>query len=158
MGSADSIPTLADWAGGTESFRRLTTLFYAKVPADPILGPVFADMDPHHAEHVADFVAEVFGGPQDYSGQGGSHRKMIVRHMGRHLTETQRRRWIDMMLDTLDEAGLPNDPEFRAAMVGYLEWGTRLAVINSADGAVPPGETAPMPSWNWGPPGGPYRG
>ncbi|MBZ9939057.1 group II truncated hemoglobin [Mesorhizobium sp. BR1-1-16] len=158
MESADTIPTLVDWAGGVEPFRRLTALFYAKVPKDAILGPIFAGMDPHHAEHVAAFVAEVLGGPPDYTASGGSHRAMIVRHMGRHLTETQRRRWIDMMLDTLDEAGLPADPEFRAAVVGYLEWGTRLAVINSADGAVPPPEGAPMPGWNWGPPGGPYRG
>ncbi len=158
MGSADSIPTLAEWAGGLESFRHLTALFYAKVPQDPVLEPVFAGMDPHHADHVAAFIAEVFGGPRDYTDGGGSHRGMIVRHMGRHLTETQRRRWIDLMLDTLDKAGLPADPEFRAAVVGYLEWGTRLAVINSADGAVPPAEGAPMPGWNWGPPGGPYRG
>lgn len=158
MSGEVSIPTLAAWAGGLEPFRHLTALFYAKIPADPILGPVFSEMDPHHADHVAAFIAEVFGGPADYTGSGGSHRKMIVRHMGRHLTETQRRRWIDVMLDTLDEAGLPADPEFRAALVGYLEWGTRLAVINSADGAVPPDEAAPMPRWNWGPPGGPYLG
>ncbi|MDB5443237.1 MAG: Hemoglobin [Phenylobacterium sp.] len=38
------------------------------------------------------------------------------------------------------------------------EWmgGMRLAVINSADGAGAPEEGVPMPSWNWGPPGGPY--
>ena len=30
-----------------------------------------------------------------------------------------------------DDAGLPDDPEFRAALVGYLEWGTRLAMHNS---------------------------
>jgi len=28
--------------------------------------------------------------------------------------------------------GLPSDPEFRSAFGRYLEWGTRLAVINSA--------------------------
>ena len=36
-----------------------------------------------------------------------------------------------------DVAGLPDDPEFRAALMGYAEWGTRLAVQNSqpdADG------------------------
>ena len=34
-----------------------------------------------------------------------------------------------------DDAGLPDDPEFRAALVGYLEWGTRLAMHNSQPGA-----------------------
>jgi hemoglobin len=61
------------------------------------------------------------------------------------------------MLDVADEAGLPGDPEFRSAFVAYLEWGTRLAVINSSPGATAD-EKAPMPAWGWGVPGGPYRG
>ena len=107
---------------------------------------------------MASFIAEVFGGPKEWSGSGESHASMISRHLNRHLTETQRRRWIDLMRDALDEAGLPDDPEFRAAVVGYLEWGTRLAVINSAEGVEAPEPDMPMPSWNWGPPGGPWRG
>jgi hypothetical protein len=34
-----------------------------------------------------------------------------------------------------DDAELPGDPEFRAALIGYLEWGTRLAMHNSQPGA-----------------------
>ena len=152
------VPKLVDWAGGPAAFAKLTRLFYQRVPADPILAPVFAGMDPHHAEHVAAFITEVFGGPTVYSATLGSHAGMIGRHLGRHLTEEQRRRWIDLMLDTADEAGLPADPEFRAAFVGYLEWGTRLAVINSQDGVTKPEPGLPMPAWGWGPPGGPWRG
>ncbi len=37
--------------------------------------------------------------------------------------------------EAADEAGLPADPEFRAALMGYAEWGTRLAVHNSQPGA-----------------------
>ena len=33
------------------------------------------------------------------------------------------------------DAALPADPEFRAAIVCYLEWGTRLAMGNSQPGA-----------------------
>jgi hemoglobin len=64
------IPTLASWAGGPEPFRALTKRFYEKVPHDPVLAPVFAGMDPHHAEHVAAFITEVFGGPKGYSASG----------------------------------------------------------------------------------------
>jgi hemoglobin len=152
------VPTLADWAGGEDALRRLTARFYQKVPNDPVLAPVFAGMDPKHAEHVAAFVSEVFGGPQSYTGQGGSHAHMISRHLGRHLTHDQRKRWIALMLETADEVGLPDDPEFRAAFVGYLEWGTRLAVINSQDGVAAPADNPPMPKWGWGPPGGPWQG
>lgn len=55
------IPTLLDWCGGLTNIQRLTTRFYEKVPQDSVLAPVFAGTDPHHAEHVAAFVAEVFG-------------------------------------------------------------------------------------------------
>jgi hemoglobin len=44
---------------------------------------------------------------------------------------------------------LPDDPEFRAAFVSYLEWGTRLAVHNSAPGATPL-HGAPVPKRGWG--------
>jgi hemoglobin len=157
MTDADDIPSLAEWAGGRERLAALFEAFYAKVPSDPVLAPVFAGMDPAHASHVAAFVGEVLGGEAAYSGAGGSHAGMIAKHMGRGLTETQRKRWIALMLDTADAVGLPDDPEFRAALVGYLEWGTRLAVINSAKGAAAPEPGLPMPKWGWGPPGGPYR-
>ena len=48
-----------------------------------------------------------------------------------------------------DDAGLPADPEFRAAIIGYLEWGTRLAMENSRPGAQVV-EHAPTPRWGWG--------
>ena len=154
----DNVPTLAAWAGGSEVFLQLTRAFYAKVASDAVLQPVFANMSPQHAEHVAHFVEEVFGGAKRYTADGGSHAAMISHHLGRHLTETQRQRWVALMLETADTIGLPDDPEFRAAFVGYLEWGTRLAVINSRDGVPQPEPGMPMPQWGWGPPGGPYRG
>lgn len=154
----DDVPTLAEWVGGQSVFERLTEAFYAKIPKDLTLAPVFADMNPAHAKHVAAFITEVFGGPKVYSESGGSHADMIAHHFNRHLTETQRRAWIALMLDTADEVGLPDDPEFRSAFVGYLEWGTRLALINSQGNHVSVTPDAPMPSWNWGPPGGPWMG
>ena len=61
------------------------------------------------------------------------------------------------MLEAADETAIPDDAEFRSALVAYLEWGSRLAVLNSQPGAtVDP--NAPMPRWGWGVPGGPYRG
>lgn len=81
---------------------------------------------------------------------------MIRQHLNRHLTQAQRGRWMQLLLATADEVGLPSDPEFRSALVAYLEWGSRLAVLNSQPGAaVDP--NAPMPRWGWGVPGGPYQ-
>ena len=44
---------------------------------------------------------------------------------------------------------MPEDPEFRSALVAYLEWGTRIALGNSQpDAAVT--EHASVPKWGWG--------
>jgi hemoglobin len=114
-------------------------------------------MDGAHPQHVALFLGEVLGGPPAYTAQHGGHPRMIRQHLGKHLTQHQRRQWVDLLLDTADEIGMPDDPEFRSAIVGHLEWGSRLAVLNSQPGALVV-ENAPMPKWGWGEVKGPYRG
>jgi len=122
------------------------------------LGEVFASMSPEHVKHVAHFVAEVFGGDKLYTTQdGGSHAHMIGMHIGKMLTEEKRQRWVQLLLKTADEVGLKSDPEFRSAFVGYIEWGTRLAVINSQLTENPLDSNEPMPTWGWGETGGPYE-
>jgi hemoglobin len=148
-------PTLYDWIGGIVALERLTSAFYARVTVDEILSSVFARMDNEHPAHVAAFIGEVLGGPKLYSERFGGHPEMIRHHLGKHLTEAQRRRWMSLLLDTYTDLGLPNDPEFASALISYLEWGTRLAVINSQSGATV-SEHAPMPQWGWGVVGGPY--
>jgi hemoglobin len=152
------VPTLFEWAGGMPPFERLFDQFYDKVLADNILEPVFKHMSPQHRLHVAHFVAEVLGGPKLYSQQEGSHFKMIQKHLAKHLTQEHRRRWMELLLQTADELQLPDDPEFRSAFLAYLEWGTRIAVLNSNLDEVNEDPEVPMPVWGWGVPGGPYQG
>ncbi len=151
------IPTLYEWVGGIDALNRLTQRFYEHVNDDALLQPVFAHMDAAHSEHVAAFLAEVLGGPTRYSEEHGGHPHMIQKHLNRHLTQEKRRRWMELLLATADELGMPDDPEFRSALVGYLEWGSRLAVINSQPGATAD-QDAPMPKWGWGEVKGPYTG
>lgn len=150
-------PSLYEWAGGTEAFERLTGAFYDKVLKDPLLEPVFRAMSGDHPRHVAAFIAEVVGGPKTYSEQHGGHPAMIAHHLNRKLTEAQRRRWIELLVDTADAVGLPDDPEFRSAFTAYIEWGTRLARINSNADPATVSKDEPMPAWGWGVPGGPYQ-
>lgn len=155
-----AVPTLYDWIGGIKALEALTTLFYAKVAEDDLIGPVFAGMGPDHPAHVAAFIAEVFGGPKLYSQTRGGHPEMLRHHLNRHLTEPQRRRWLTLLLDSYEEMPVPHDPEFASALVSYLEWGSRLAVLNSQEGAgvdVGVNPTAAMPSWGWGEVNGPYQ-
>jgi len=149
------VPTLFEWIGGMPTIERLFTVFYAKVPSDPTLAPLFAKMSSDHVRHVSAFVAEVFGGPKGYSERFGGHPHMIERHLGRKLTEAQRARWMQLLLQCADEIGVPSDPEFRSALVGYLEWGTRIAVLTSHSSATDGGHS-PMPAWGWGETKGPF--
>jgi hemoglobin len=150
-----SVPSLYDWIGGLDALNRLTSEFYQRVRTDALIGPVFARMDERHPEHVAIFLGEVLGGPKHYSQEHGGHPEMVRHHLNRHLTEPMRRRWINLLLDSCTDLGLPADPEFASSLVSYLEWGTRLAVINSQPGAEV-SEHAPMPLWGWGETKGPY--
>ena len=74
---------------------------------------------------------------------------MLARHRDLGITAGQRFRFASLMSLAADDADLPADPEFCAALVGYLEWGTRLAMHNSQPGAGV-AQQAPVPRWGWG--------
>jgi Bacterial-like globin len=113
-------------------------------------------MSPDHPQRVAKWLGEVFCGPKAYSEQYGGYTRMISQHLGKALTEEKRARWVQLILRSAQEAGLPADPEFRSVFSAYIDWGSRLALENSQSGAHPP-EHMPMPHWDWntaaGPPG-----
>jgi hemoglobin len=88
----EKVPTLFEWIGGAATLEKLTAAFYVKVKADPLIGPIFANMDAKHPHYVAQFLGEVFGGPTDYSSERGGHAHMLSKHFARHLTQAQRRR------------------------------------------------------------------
>jgi hemoglobin len=146
---AQTAPTLYEWAGGMESFDRLTEAFYKRVRADELVGPLFAHMPDDHPHHVAMWLAEVFGGPEAYTDELGGYPRMVSKHLGLAISEPQRARWAQLIGLAADDAGLPADPEFRSAFAAYIEWGTRIALANSQPGADPPRE-APVPRWGWG--------
>ena len=158
METGKNVPTLFEWAGDMQTFETLFDKFYDKVLRDDLLKNVFKHMSDDHVKHVAHFVAEVLGGEKLYTTEDdGSHAKMIGKHIGKMLTEEMRQRWAMLLLQTGDEMQLKSDPEFRSAFVGYLEWGTRLAIINSQLTENPMNDVEPMPKWGWGEVKGPYE-
>jgi hemoglobin len=143
-------PSIYDWIGGTEPIGRWLNLFYDDVERDPLLGPVFGGVvTTEHREHVTAWWAEVMGGPAVYSEEHGGYEHMLSMHHGLAITPEQRLRFVTLLSAAADRAGLPADPESRAALMGYAEWGTRLAVENSAPDAEPVPH-APVPRWGWG--------
>lgn len=145
----DDQPTVFEWAGGLPAFTAMMRLHYEKyVPADPLLAPVFAQMPTDHPQRVAAWLAEVFCGPKFYSEGYGGYERMLGQHLGKCLTEEQRTRWVELLMRSANEAGMPNDAEWRSVFSSYIEWGSRLAVENSQEQSRPPVHM-PMPHWDW---------
>ncbi|OLP58915.1 oxidoreductase [Xaviernesmea oryzae] len=147
-------PTLFDWMGGREKLNELMSVFYRKVAADDLLQPLFQRMKEEHPEHVGMWLEEVLGGAKRYTEQRGGFKAMIRQHRGRKIAPEQRARWVALFFESVDEVGLPTDPEFRSALVAYIEWGSRRAMANSQPDA-PPSKRETIKLWGWGeaPPG-----
>lgn len=144
------MPSLYEWAGQKGALSALINAFYDRVEHDELLSAFFpGGVSAEHRDHVIAWWSEVFGGPTRYSDELGGYEHMLAKHRGLGITPEQRLRFASLMSRAADDAGLPDDPEFRAALVSYLEWGTRLAMHNSQPGA-PVVEHAPVPRWGWG--------
>jgi hemoglobin len=145
-----SEPTIYEWAGGRPAFERWLNAFYDMVERDDLLAGLFGGrVTAEHRENVTTWWCEVMGGPAEYTDGHGGYPHMVRKHLGLGITPEQRLRFVTLLSRAADEAELPADPEFRAAIMGYAEWGTRLAVHNSQPGADVP-ERAPVPRWGWG--------
>jgi hemoglobin len=143
-------PTLYEWAGGRPAIERMINRFYDRVEHDDLLSSFFpGGVGAAHREHVTTWWCEVFDGPAEYTEKLGGYPNMLAHHLNLGITPEQRFRFASLMSLAADDAGLPSDPEFRAALVGYLEWGTRIAMHNSQPGADVV-KQAPVPHWGWG--------
>jgi len=89
--------------------------FYARVPADPILGPMYPEGDFEAAEQrLRSFVIYRFGGPPTYLQERG-HPRLRIRHHPFRLDRAARDRWMQLMMASIDEQQIA--PEHRE----YLE-------------------------------------
>jgi hemoglobin len=92
---------------GEEGFRRLVRAFYAQVPGDDILGPMYPRLDLAGAEErLCLFLIGRFGGPPTYMALRG-HPRLRMRHAPFRLDAAARNRWVQLMDRALDEAALP---------------------------------------------------
>lgn len=148
-------PTLYDYAGGREAMVGVAGVHYGRCLTDPVLSQVFGTRgSASHAEHLADWLTEVLGGPKPYTERHGGHEALLRHHAGRAISEPQRPRFVEVFLESSDAAGLPDEPRFRARLREYLEWGTAIAVDVSQPGADTSSDD-PVPVWEWGPEGPP---
>jgi hemoglobin len=148
-------PTMFEYAGGARALHALAETHYRRCLTDPVMSKVFGtDARPEHVAHLADWLGEVLGGPDQYTQLHGGHHALLLRHAGRGITEAQRQRFVEVFLESADAVGLPDHPVFRTRLHEYLEWGTAIARDVSHEPTVDD-TREPVPIWGWGPAGAP---
>jgi hemoglobin len=107
VADADELP-LHDLLGG-ETITRIVAGFYRRVPADPILGPMYPAHDLAGAEQrLRSFLIYRFGGPPDYLRERG-HPRLRLRHAPFAIDRAARDRWLQLMLASVDEQGVARE-------------------------------------------------
>ncbi len=146
-----SRPSIYQSAGGDPAFLALATAHHARCLVDPVLEHPFSrTKNPEHVQRLAEYWAEVFGGPARYSGSYGGHSGMIGIHAcnGEDEPGMFGDAFLRCFVGAMDDAGLPGDPELRAALRAYMEW-----AVAEVEGYLPKGSVVPsgmaMPRWSW---------
>jgi hemoglobin len=143
-------PTLFAFAGGEPAFVALAAAHHARCLADPELNHPFShpDGNPQHLDRLAAYWAEVMGGPPRYSQSCGDQSHVLRMHAGNGDMSDLGRRFVDCFVLAADDAGLPDDPEFRAVLRRYMEWAVSDVLAYSPEDATVPAD-ASMPRWSW---------
>jgi hemoglobin len=143
-------PTLYEFAGGAPALLALAQAHHARCLADPELNHPFShgDIQADHVERLAAYWGEVLGGPPAYSERYGDESGVLLMHAGNGPMDDLGDRFVACFVAAMDDAGLPDDPEFRAALRDYMRWAVdNVLRYAPVDAAVPAGQA--MPRWTW---------
>ena len=143
-------PTLYEFAGGQQAFEVFAAALHARCLADPELNHPFShpDQHPQHVRRLAAYLAEAMGGPPRYSAECGDQSGVVLLHSGNRDMSDLGRRFADSFMLAADDAGWPDEAEFRAVIRSYIEWAVNeVALSHPRDSDVPAGLA--MPYWSW---------
>lgn len=145
----DVAPTLYEFAGGEPAFLALARAHHARCLADPELNHPFShdDQHPEHIERLAAYWAEVLGGPETYSKSCGDESGVLRMHAGNGDMGDLGERFLACFTHALDDAQLPDDPAFRAALRAYMRWAVDQILSIPEPDDVASGVS--MPRWGW---------
>jgi hemoglobin len=142
-------PSMFEFAGGDDAFLALAAAFHRRCLEDPVLEHPFSHPgNPEHVQRLADYWAEVFGGSPRYSTSFGGHSAMLGIHAGQGAEADLGDRFVTCFVQAADDAGLPDDPRFRAGLQAYMEWAVGEVLAYSPRGSRVPAEL-PVPRWGW---------
>lgn len=94
---------------GEAGIAALVREFYARVPADPVLAPMYPADDLAGAEHrLREFLIYRFGGPVRYLQERG-HPRLRMRHAPFAVDATARDHWLACMFAAMAAQPLDDD-------------------------------------------------
>jgi hemoglobin len=92
-----------EFAGGGPAFQALAVAHHKRCLNDPVLSHPFSHPgNPEHVERLADYLAEVFGGPLRYSESFGGHSAMLGIHAGQGADEDLGSRFVAAFVQAAD--------------------------------------------------------
>ncbi len=143
-------PTLYETAGGEPALLALATAHHARCLADPYLNHPFSHPDgqPDHLRRLAVYWGEVLGGPPTYTRDYGDESAVLQLHAGNGDMTELGRRFVECFVAAADDAGLPDDPELRAALRAYMSWAVEKVLAWGPEGSVVPAGRG-TPRWTW---------
>jgi hemoglobin len=104
---------------GPDGITEMCAAFYRKIPGDDILGPMYPKDDLIGAgERLRDFLLFRIGADTTYLEKRG-HPKLRMRHASFHIDSRARDRWVRLMDEAMDEAGIPTDTAASLHMFFY---------------------------------------
>ena len=143
-------PSIFEFAGGDAAFLALAAAHHERCLQDPELNHPFSHgVNPEHIARLAAYWADVFGGPARYSESHGGHSAMLELHARQGSGDDFGPRFVACFMQAADDAGLPDEPDFRAALRSYMEWATHDVISYAPSGSeVSAGLATPHWSWN----------
>ena len=94
---------LLEAIGGAAALDEIVEAFYARLVADPDLGPVFAGVDVGRLVRMQEeFLGVAFGSPDHVA-----DADLRAAHARRHISGRQFSRFVELFADTLAERDLP---------------------------------------------------
>jgi hemoglobin len=142
-------PSIFEFAGGEQAFLALASAHHEPCLQDPVLNHPFSHPGhPDHVQRLASYWAEVFGGPARYTQSCGDQSWMLGIHAGTGAEDDLGERFVRCFAQAADDAGLPGDAEFRAALRAYMEWAVAQVMACSPQGSQVPAGLV-VPRWSW---------
>jgi hemoglobin len=141
--------TMLEHIGGRERLKVFVEHFHHATMTDDLLSEMFAKGAATHAAHLLAFFEEVMGGPHVYSERHRGVEGLFDAHAGLAITDAQRRRFVALMLQAADSAGLPNDERFRSALAARIEAGSMFSMTLSQPGAKRLWPWPPVGTYDW---------